>query len=143
MRNAYTNHATQLAHIATYGRGLRLCSTAVGPLCVSTRRATVLESDSNSPICHNNACGYLLRNQRATWLLLTPSCRCCRTPFTALRGLANNIQATMTPSAGATCFIMMLSDAIVLCKLLTGTLEEGDCGCCSVVAFCCVAVPRP
>lgn len=30
MRKAYTNQATQLAHMATNGRGLRLCSTPQG-----------------------------------------------------------------------------------------------------------------
>jgi hypothetical protein len=45
---------------------------------------------------------------------LTPSWRCSLTALTALIGLANSMQATMTPSAGATCFIMMLSDAMVL-----------------------------
>src|SRR5689334_16351571 len=49
-------------------------------------------------------------------ILLTPSWRDCLTPLTALRGEANSMQATSTPSAGATCFIMMLSVAmVVLC----------------------------
>jgi hypothetical protein len=49
---------------------------------------------------------------------LTPSWRVCLTPFTALRGEANNMQATSTPRAGATCFIMMLSDVMLVLSLL-------------------------